>query len=963
MSNPPNAYSGDTLLIRGPHLVITLPDNRQETHTISQGIIRIGREKENNDIVLPNAYSSISRQHLEIHQFEGDYQVLDLDSTNGVFLNKVRIETSAILKDGDEIWIGTEAEGEHVRITFHHRTPLFEMQQEIKAEIESVSLGDDFQNQPPTELPYLKIHWPDGLTNYFSIRKRVTRIGRGGDSELELSNELRYISKKHAEIRRLGSNFTITDLGSTNGTRVNDQALKADTPFKLVQEAIIRIGDERLGSSIGLTFHNPTVAHTAPAGYTPTMVEPALVPKERVVLIGRHQESDIILDTPKVSRKHARVQLEVDTYWIEDLESTNGTYINDVPVIREELHEGDLITIGDHILVFQDGQLSQFQSHGMRLDVSNLSKDVNTRSGPLRILHSIDMTILPREFIAIVGGSGAGKSTLMNALIGFRPGDGSVELNGHDFYEDFEHFRSQIGYVPQSDILHTSLTVEKALDYAAQLRLPTDVNADERGKRISEVLETVNMNSEVIRQTRIGNLSGGQRKRVSIAAELLADPKLIYLDEATSGLDPGLEKKMMYTLRRMADEGRTVILITHATANIVQTDHVAFLSQGKLVYFGPSQEALDFFEINDFADIYERIEGHGEEWEHVFHESKPEHYEEYVLARKVDKKLAAKRDLPKIQFGMRDFFRQFAVLTQRAFNVLMSDRFTLMLMLLLFPLTATLQLMISTSNILVGDLSILADPAAAAAALTDSYLPFANLNTFVFVMGLEAVLVGMYVPSNELIKERTVYLRERMVNLKVLPYLFSKVGVFALFASIQTFLYLIVLSFGVDLPEQGLLFPGPIELFVTLYLTMLASMGIGFVVSAVSRSSDMAIYVLVILLFFQFFFAGTVFDLRDNVAQPLSYVTATRWSLIALGVTIDMEEQVGASIVCNPQAMGNQQPGNGLGRGQCFHYPDAVEDLMLPYGDENLIQSWIILIAMALVTITVAGVLVKRLDS
>jgi hypothetical protein len=144
---------------------------------------------------------------------------------------------------------------------------------------------------------------------------------------------------------------------------------------------------------------------------------------------------------------------------------------------------------------------------------------------------------------------------------------------------------------------------------------------------------------------------------------------------------------------------------------------------------------------------------------------------------------------------------------------------------------------------------------------------------------------------------------------------------------------------------------------------MLASMGIGFVVSAVSRSSDMAIYVLVILLFFQFFFAGTVFDLRDNVAQPLSYVTATRWSLIALGVTIDMEEQVGASIICNPQPMGNQQPGNGPGRGQCFHYPDATEDLMLPYGDENLIQSWIILIAIALVTISVAGILVKRLDS
>ena len=963
MSTPPDIQQGDTLLISGPYLVITLPDGNEQTHMLTQEIIRIGRGKENNDIPLPDTCTSISRRHMEIQRTDQGYQVYDLGSTNGVLVNGDRIETHAGLNDGDEIRIGINVKGESVLITFHEKTDLSVHRQDLESEMVPSSLGAYFQNQPPSDIPYLRIHWPDGSINYFPLRTSHTCLGRDPICELKFPASLRYVSSKHAQIEESGGDYTIEDLGSTNGTKVNNQPLEPHTPTRLSQETIIRIGDESLGSSIGLTFYHPSVAKTALVGYSPTLVEPSIVPLDNDILIGRHDACDIILESPKVSRRHARIQQKDDSYWIEDLNSTNGTYLNSLPVKRKEIHDGDLIAIADHILVFQDGTVSPFHQHGMRVDVANLSKDIEIRSGMLRILHNIEMTILPREFIAIVGGSGAGKSTLMNAMIGSRPGDGKVEVNGHDFYQEYEHFRSQIGYVPQSDILHTSLTVEKALDYAARLRLPADITADERGKRITQVLETVSMNSDVIRQTRVSNLSGGQRKRVSIAAELLADPKLIYLDEATSGLDPGLEKKLMYTLRRMADEGRTVILITHATSNIVQTDHVAFLSQGKLVYFGPSQEALDFFEIEDFADIYERIERDGDAWEHVFHQSKPRYYQDYVIARKENKPPASKQDLPKIRFGLGEFLRQFSVLTQRALSVLTSDWITLILMLLLFPLTATLQLMISTPDILVGNLSILADPVAAAEAMRESYLPFADLNTFVFVMGLEAVLVGMYVPSNELIKERTIYLRERMVNLKLLPYLFSKIVVFSLFAAIQTFLYLVVLSFGVDLPEQGLYLPGPIELFITLYLTMLASMGIGFVVSAVSRSSDMAIYILVIFLFFQFFFAGTVFDLRDNAAEPLSYLTSTRWSLTALGVTIDMEEQVSASIICNPQPEMSFGQENMQGDIFCFNYPDATEDLMLPYRDKNLLQSWIILSAMALGTITLTGLLIKRLDA
>src|SRR6185503_5498402 len=131
-----------------------------------------------------------------------------------------------------------------------------------------------------------------------------------------------------------------------------------------------------------------------------------------------------------------------------------------------------------------------YESSGMRLDASGLSKDVNTKNGKRRILDDVNLSVLPREFIALVGGSGAGKSTLLNALIGIRRGEGQVRLNGYDFYQQYESFRSQLGYVPHSDTgtVHTSLTVEKALDYSALLRLPTNLTPDERTRRINSVL-------------------------------------------------------------------------------------------------------------------------------------------------------------------------------------------------------------------------------------------------------------------------------------------------------------------------------------------------------------------------------------------------------------------------------------------------------------------------------------------
>ena len=250
-------------------------------------------------------------------------------------------------------------------------------------------------------------------------------------------------------------------------------------------------------------------------------------------------------------------------------------------------------------------------SHSVfRLDAQELSKSVNGNP----ILSNISLSIHPGEFIGLLGPSGAGKSSLLNALNGFRPADsGRVLINGSNLYKNFNRFRVQIGYVPQDDIVHSSLNVYKALYYSAQLRFPLSSQTHSRNmkpdffkKRVNDIIRTLGLEEQ--RKTRIKRLSGGQRKRVSLGIELLTSPPLLFLDEPTSGLDPGLEGRMMALFHKLAKEGRTVIITTHIMESLQELDLVALLVKGYLVFYGPPQQALKAFKADDFSDIYSRIE-------------------------------------------------------------------------------------------------------------------------------------------------------------------------------------------------------------------------------------------------------------------------------------------------------------------------------------------------------------------
>lgn len=238
----------------------------------------------------------------------------------------------------------------------------------------------------------------------------------------------------------------------------------------------------------------------------------------------------------------------------------------------------------------------------IRLDAQGLSKSADGT----KVLSDISLSIHPGEFVGLLGPSGAGKSALLNALNGFRPADqGRVLLNGTNLYEKFDRFRSLIGYVPHGDIVHTNLSVLKALKYSILLRLPQAKTRDVE-QRAKEIIHTLGLDAQA--RTKVKKLSGAQRKCVSLGIELLTSPPLLFLDEPTSGLDPGVEEQMMQLFHKLSRGGRTVILTTHIMESLHLLDLVAILNKGWLVFYGPPELALQTFNVVEFSDIYTKLE-------------------------------------------------------------------------------------------------------------------------------------------------------------------------------------------------------------------------------------------------------------------------------------------------------------------------------------------------------------------
>ncbi len=745
----------------------------------------------------------------------------------------------------------------------------------------------------------LIIQEPGRPVRELALDRETYTIGRHPDNSITFS--LSFVSSHHGRLERHGAAWLYTDLESTNGSAVNGKRIKRTY---LNHGDLLCLGNHVVdGQAVAITFHQ-TQPEDEPAGLGTVYMRSTTLAGQKAVEIGRDPDCDIHLPAPVVSRHHARLVYSPEGHLLTDLNSVNGTFVNGARLAGTQvLANGDVVQIGPYTLVYGPDGLQQYTStRGVRLDGLDLVREVGSGETKKRILNEINVSIYPREFVTLVGTSGAGKSTLMMALNGFTRADGKVLVNGDDLYAHFDLYRTMVGYVPQDDIIHRELTVANALRYAAQLRLPPDTTPEEIDQRIERVLEEVEMVAQ--KEQVVSSLSGGQRKRVSIASELLAEPNLFFLDEPTSGLDPGLEKKMMHTMRRLADGGRTIVLVTHATANIVECDHVCFLSQGRMVYFGPPQEALGFFEVTtgDFADIYTQLDDpdpavarrRAAEWETKFKGS-PQ-FQSYVQDRQQALPRVQKmaQTTPQGQQGPRiSSLRQFRVLTRRYLDLVLRDKLLLTVLMAVMPIIGALLLLISESHWLVGNTpaEIDAQLATDLAAGENSalYAVVGNSQTLLFIMALASVLLGLFASVYEIVKERSVYLRERMVTLRILPYIASKMVVLGAFALVQCFLLMLVVTLRVKLPAEGVLLPAPLEMYITLVLGTVAAILMGLLISAVVPNANTVIYLVFLVLFAQMIFAGVIFDL-PGVANQFSVTTLTRWTMEGLGTSADMQQ-------------------------------------------------------------------------
>jgi ABC-type multidrug transport system ATPase subunit len=455
----------------------------------------------------------------------------------------------------------------------------------------------------------------------------------------------------------------------------------------------------------------------------------AMLAAKTPLVIGRAPDCDVRLPHPTVSRYHAMLERREEGIWLLDLGSVNGVTVAGNRInVACILREGHRVGIGPFLLSFTQGVLHSLDnSRGLRLEARGLEKVIQVGNGAMKkLLDDVNLVVQPGEFVTLLGPSGSGKSTLMDCLNGRRRATGGTVLaNGEDFYRHFDNFRQSLGYVPQKDIVHTQLTVERALRYTARLRLPPDTAPDEIKGRVEAVLNEMELAPH--RNTLVGNLSGGQIKRVSLGAELLAEPSMLFIDEATSGLDAGTEARMMRLFRRLTDEGRSIVCITHSVDNVGQCHLVLVLAQGKVVYLGPPAEAPHFFKVNRISDIYDCLgQKNGMDWEKEFAASsfcktyiqdplaapltpaRPAPFSRPApiypastptinrlpnLAESFRRLTAGYLKLREWTNPVREQWHQFIVLTQRYFELILGDRRGLRLLLLQAPIVAAFLLL------------------------------------------------------------------------------------------------------------------------------------------------------------------------------------------------------------------------------------------------------------------------------
>ncbi|AVH59513.1 MULTISPECIES: ABC transporter ATP-binding protein/permease [Streptomyces] len=762
---------------------------------------------------------------------------------------------------------------------------------------------------------------------------RPYTLGRDPQGDIVLDDAR--VSWRHATISWGGRSWVIEDHGSTNGTFVQGQRIHQ---MEIGPGSAVHLGNATDGPRLNLSGTaaavaspqqaqpqqqtyaaqgaNPGWAQQAPQQQAPEQgrqqpQQAGKIPPQqgpgggagappvygdrspttfhqlalgRVMRIGRALENDLVVSDLQVSRHHAEFHATPDgRFEIRDLGSHNGTYVNGMPIAKGGsalLGPNDIVGVGHSTFRLVGDRLEEFVDTG---EVSFSARHLTvTVDGGKQILKDVSFGVPEKSLIAVIGPSGSGKSTLLKALTGYRPANqGDVLYDNRNLYKQFAELRQRIGLVPQDDILHKELSVKKALTYAAKLRFPADTTAQERDARIDEVLRELKL--DIHKEKKVTSLSGGQRKRVSVALELLTKPSLIFLDEPTSGLDPGMDRDVMQLLRGLADDGRTVLVVTHSVAELAICDKLLVMAPGGAVaYFGPPEEALNFFGYETWADVFSSFENYRDyDWAGRWKGS--QHYQMY--AADIDAVAPQSVHMPPPQ-AMRPpkpqgWFSQLGTLIRRYVSVIVSDKGFLALTVILPAVLGAVSLLIEPDKTLKVN-----------TAVGPNGLPIPNSTaaTVLLILAVGACFAGAANSVRELIKERVIYERERATGLSRSAYLMSKVIVLGVITMLQGALVGAIGFLSREKPDEGLVLGKLIvpELSLPIMALGFTSMMFGLVISSLVKTAEKTMPLLVMFAIIQVVFTGCLFPLNGNPGvNELSYLMPARWAVAAAGTTLD----------------------------------------------------------------------------
>jgi ABC transport system ATP-binding/permease protein len=744
--------------------------------------------------------------------------------------------------------------------------------------------------------------WLGSAMYTFPVDRDVV-VGRNRECDICLRDvnpdDLTLISRVHAILRFDGDQWVVVDksqngvfvagsraklvsihdrlsiaLGSPHGPQLTFRVAtsatpprpRSETPSDSPETAMFR-------PPVGSAGSQP-IRRTAPRPVT----EPRRAPSPPVpsraagsrgsATVGRAKTNSVVVEDALASRVHAALVSGPAGLEIRDNNSSNGTFVNGTRITAAMLRDGDVVTIGNtdllatgNTLVPQPAaaRISGLTAHGLALTVDGC-----------QLLQDVSFTAKAGTLTAVIGPSGAGKSTLVKVIGGAMPRSaGVVAFDGHDVHAEYASMRSRIGMVPQDDVVHRQLTVEQALHYAAELRLPPDTSADDRRQVVERVLDELELTPH--QKTRVDKLSGGQRKRASVAMELLTGPSLLILDEPTSGLDPALDRQVMTMLRRLADAGRVVIVVTHSLTYVGMCDQILLLAPGgKTAFADPPAQIGPVMGSTDWADIFARVS------------TDPDGAHRAYLARHPAGPRGPSPTAGAAPLGRPPHtsqWRQVVTLVRRQTRLITSDRGY-------FAFLAVLPLVLGVLSLAV--------PGSTGLGSVNPAGPEEPIDILILI-NIGAVFFGTALTVRDLVSERMIFQRERAVGLSASAYLVAKVVVYSIAALIGTAVMVATMTIGKGAPSHGgaLLGDGVpravLELYLGLALTAITSAMVGLALSSLARTTEQVLPMLVVTIMVSMVLAGGLIPVTGRLIldQTSSFVPA-RWGFAASASTVDL---------------------------------------------------------------------------